>query len=264
MRLIASGIIGAALLAAGTHPAYATILYNEDFETLQTGRLDGQANWIVDDAFSGNPNATNDSLVVSDPSRAFSGTQFLAMGGLGAGPRSVQTSFAGLAVDPTSNYVLSVAVRFESFNHNGLFTLLNGNLGPAYAVQTWFNSLGHIYEVQGFYASFTDLGGTPMNTGEWYKVTYLVEPWVEQYMVTVVRASDNTTNVTATLPFASLPGGNPITTWSTIDFRVDAGPGNNWLIDNLSFSEIPEPHVSLLLSVAGVATYVVSRTRRRD
>jgi hypothetical protein len=240
------------LLAAGTISAGAVVLFTDDFESRSVGSIQGQDSWGV---FAG---STNDANIVSDGSRAFQGTKFLAMGNLGTGPRVLQSSFNGLAVHSASNYILSMAVRLEAYNHNGLQTILNGNQGPAFAVHTFLNSQGHMFSATN-YSFFTDLGGTPMNTGEWYNVSYVVRPAGQTYSFTVVRALGNTTNLNVELPFAALPGGNPITNWSNIDFRMDAGPNNDFLVDTISFLEVPEPSVAALLAFSSAALVLVRR-----
>lgn len=247
MKTRNAGIIGAALLAAATISEGALVIFSDNFESRNVGTINGQDSWNVVGG------STNDAVVVSDPSRAYQGSQFLAAGTLGTGPRILQQSISALPVDTVSNYILSMSVRLESYYHNGLRTILNGNFGPSYAVDTWINSLGHFYEVTGsgnnYPADYTDLGGPPLNTGEWYNVTYLVRPSANNYDITVVRAVNNTTNISTTVPFGSLPGNNPITTWTSLDLRLDAGPNNNFLLDNVSFIEIPEPSTLALLGL---------------
>jgi hypothetical protein len=243
-------LVGAALLAVGITTARGSTIYSEGFESLTAGTVNGQASWLV---LWG---SASDANVVSDGSTAYQGTKFLSLGNAGSGPRVVQTGFEGAPVYVASNYLLSTALRFTETGHNGMQLILEGDLGPDYAVHSYFNALGEIYQVSN-YSTFNYLGAS-ISPGQWYNVSYFLTPLNSTYLFTVRRASDDALILSTNLPYAA---GGPISNWYDLDLRVDAASGNAWLLDNISFSEIPEPTAMLLAS--GAATTLIIRSRRR-
>lgn len=239
----------AAALATG---ARGSIIFSDNFESRSVGTIDGQDSWFVTVA-----SKTNDAQVVSDGSTAYQGTKFLSMGNAGTGPRVIQYGFEGAPVYTASNYVLSAALRFTSTGHNGMQLILNGNAGPDYAVHSFFNANGEIFQVSN-YSTYNDLGAA-ISTGQWYNVTYLLTPLNSTYKFTVRRASDDALVISTNLPYAA---GGTITSWYDLDLRLDAASGNAWLLDNISFSEIPEPTAILL--AGGAAMWLVLRSGRRN
>jgi hypothetical protein len=238
------------VLAAGAAAANAGVIWSDDFESLTPGQISGQANWLQDRG------TDSDVTVVSDSLTAYQGSQFLSLNySTGGSPRLYQTGFEGTAVNTADTYVLSMALRFTNTGHNGLGTNLNGDGGPPVAVNTFFNAAGDIFKVIG--NTYTDLGVT-IATDTWYNVTYVVKPATLDYQFTVQHASDAPI-LDIDLPYSS---GTAITSWNDIVFTQDAGVGNAFQIDNMSFTDVPvpEPMTGSLLLIGG--GLLVLRRRR--
>ena len=233
-------------------PASAQVLLDQTFESLSVGTINGQAGFGV----SGQASSAN---VVNNSSIAFAGSQYLEIQGPA---RTVfQTGLEGFAVG-TNDFVFTLHVRVTDLGgaFNGLELILNADGGPDRMVHTSLSRFGDVRAVTNDNGTLTQLA--TISAGEWYLLNYAIDPSTLNYEMSMIRDSDSVVIIApTTVAFDTVVGGS-VDALNDIRFTLaDEAVSGNWLVDNLSFTAVPEPSTSVLFGIAATIFILVSHRR---
>lgn len=250
-KLLCSGLL---LLLSGLN-GQASVLFEQNFEGLENGKISGQAGWTTP--------AGGDSLalVVEDAQIAHSPSKYLKLVGQTGSMvdlRARNLSPGATLSDTTDNhfqfYFRPDNASTEPGNKAHLNIILYGNQGAERILEAQIQfAVSRIALTNN--ASRDSFNTTlslsaPLQEGNWYLFDLVMTPSTSSYKLTITDAETSGELLSGTYLFQTTSV--PITRVLGFDLKTNANGRLDWYVDDISITSIPEPASLLSLSLAAL------------